>query len=154
MQQNMSRSLDRTDLEIIRLLQANSRKSFRDIARLLHLSLNTVSTRIRRMEREGVIRSYSAVVDPVLAGLDLTAVIGIQISRGKLIEVQKKISSERNVTAVYDVTGEWDSIVIARFANRNELNAFIKKVLTMEYIERTLTQVVLNTVKETYVLPV
>ena len=105
------------------------------------------------MESDGIIRGYSALVDPSRTGFDMTVIIGIQISRGKLMEVQKRIAADGHISAVYDVTGEWDSIIIARFASRNDLNAFIKKILTTEYIERTLTQVVLNTVKETYLLP-
>ncbi len=145
--------LDRTDLSILRVMQENARKSYRDIARELGMSLNTVSSRVKRMESDGIIRGYSALVDPSRTGFDMTVIIGIQISRGKLMEVQKRIAADGHISAVYDVTGEWDSIIIARFASRNDLNAFIKKILTTEYIERTLTQVVLNTVKETYLLP-
>lgn len=149
----MAGLLDGTDTRILKSLQQNSRKSYRDIARELHLSLNTVSSRIRKMESEGVILGYSAHVDTTMTGFDLTAIIGIQISKGRLLEVQKRVADDRHVSAVYDVTGEWDSIVIARFANRADLNSFIKKMLTTEFIERTQTQVVLNTVKEDYTLP-
>ncbi len=145
--------LDRTDLSILRVLQENARKSYRDIARELGMSLNTVSSRVKKMEGEGVITGYSTLVDPSKTGYDMTAIIGVQISKGKLMDVQRKIAADKHISAVYDVTGEWDSIIIARFASRNDLNAFIKKVATMEYIERTMTQVVLNTVKETYILP-
>lgn len=149
----MTDTLDSTDVQILKSLQHNARRSYRDIARELHLSLNTVSTRIKRMEDEGIIQRYSALVDAARIGFDMTAIIGIQISKGKLLEVQRRIAGDRHVSAVYDVTGEWDSIVIARFANRVELNSFIKKMLTTEFIERTQTQVVLNTVKEDYALP-
>lgn len=149
----MAGQLDRTDLQILKTLQENARMSYRDIAKHLHLSLNTVSSRIRRMEAEGTIQRYSAMVDSARTGFDMTAIIGIQISRGKLLEVQRKIASDRHVSAVYDVTGEWDSIIIARFASRADLNSFIKKMLTTEYVVRTQTQVVLNTVKEDYALP-
>ncbi len=50
--------LDRTDLSILRVLQENARKSYRDIARELGMSLNTVSSRVKKMEGEGVITGY------------------------------------------------------------------------------------------------
>ncbi|MBX8631083.1 MAG: Lrp/AsnC family transcriptional regulator [Thermoplasmata archaeon] len=150
----MTEEIDKLDLSILKSMQKNARKSFRDIARELGVSLNTVSSRVKRLEESGVIKGYSALIDPSRAGFDMTAIIGIQISKGKLMEVQKKIASDNHISAVYDVTGEWDSIIIARFTSRNDLNSFIKKILTTEYIERTLTQVVLNTVKETYQLPI
>jgi len=50
--------------------------------------------------------------------------------------------------AIYDVTGDWDSIVIARFKSREDLNSFIKGILAQKYVDRTVTHIVLNVVKE------
>ncbi len=140
--------MDELDIDIIRCMNENARKSFRDIAKELNVSLSTISNRVHRMEDEGVLKGYVPVLEPEKLGYDLSAVIGIRISKGKLLDVQKKIANDDRVYGVYDVTGEWDSIVIARFKNRAELDDFIKKILTMEYIERTYTYVVLNTMKE------
>ena len=54
------------------------------------------------------------------------------------------------VCAVYDVTGLTDAITIVRVRSRKELNDLVKKILSMEYVERTNTRVVLNTVKEDF----
>ena len=62
--------------------------------------------------------------------------------------MHEKISSDPRIFGVYDVTGEWDSMVLARFKDREELNDFIKEILALPYVERTGTQLVLNTVKE------
>ncbi len=75
------------------------------------------------------------------------AVIAIRISHGKLIETQEKIAEDPHVFAIYDVTGEWDSIVIARFKGREDLNNFVKSVLAQKYVDRTFTNIVLNVVK-------
>jgi DNA-binding Lrp family transcriptional regulator len=72
----------------------------------------------------------------------------MKISHGKLIEVQEKISKDKHVSVVYDITGDWDSLLIANFKDRRDLNGFIKGVLSIEYIEQTNTQIVLNIVKE------
>jgi Lrp/AsnC family transcriptional regulator, regulator for asnA, asnC and gidA len=72
----------------------------------------------------------------------------MKISHGKLIEVQEKISKDKHVSVVYDITGDWDSLLIAHFKDRRDLNGFIKGVLSIEYIEQTNTQIVLNIVKE------
>jgi DNA-binding Lrp family transcriptional regulator len=48
---------------------------------------------------------------------------------------------------VYDITGEWDSLIIAHFKDRKDLNGFIKGVLSIENVEKTNTQIVLNIVK-------
>jgi DNA-binding Lrp family transcriptional regulator len=137
-------SLDDLDIDILRSLNENARKSFRDIAKELHISLTTVSNRVRAMEKSGVIKGYIPIVDPVKLGYDLMVVIGIKVIHGKIVETEKDLAEEDGVFAVFDSTGEWDAIVMARFHNRGELNSFVKKVLDHENVDRTYTQVVLN----------
>lgn len=140
--------LDDLDRRIIRSLNSNARKSFRDISRELGVSLSTVSNRVRHLEENGVLKGYIAIVDPVKIGYSLSVVIGVRIAHGKLIEVQQTIAKSPNVYGVYDVTGEWDSLVLARFRDREDLDDFVKKVLASPHVERTFTQLVLNTMKE------
>ena len=140
--------LDELDVAILRRLNTDARKSFRDIARELRVSISTISNRVRRLEQEGITVGYIPVLDEKKLGYDVLAVIGIRISKGKLLEVQRKIGREDKVVDVYDVTGEYDSVIIARFRNTKELDAFIKRLVAMENVERTYTQVVLNVVKQ------
>jgi DNA-binding Lrp family transcriptional regulator len=140
--------MDKLDMKIVRLLNKNARSSFRQMAKELKVSMSTISNRIKSMENEGVIKGYIPVLDPQKVGYDLLVMIGVRISKGRLIDVQNQISRHEGVFAVYDITGEWDSIVIARFKNREELSSFIKWVLGVEYVERTNTQIVLNVVKD------
>ena len=146
--------LDELDVAILRRLNADARKSFRDIARELRVSISTISNRVKRLEQEGIIVGYIPVLDEKKLGYDVLAVIGIRISKGKLLEVQRKIGREDKVVDVYDVTGEYDSVIIARFKNTKELDAFIKRLVAMENVERTYTQVVLNVVKQEKRAPV
>ncbi len=140
--------LDELDLKILRLLNEDARQSYRELARALGVSISTVSNRVKALEAEGVVAGYVPVIDPAKIGYDVIAVVGVTISRGKLLEVQRKIGRDERVFGVYDVTGEWDSVIQARFRNTRELDVFIKKLVAMENVERTYTQVVLNTVKE------
>ena len=140
--------LDELDLEILRLLNADARKSFRDIAKDVKASISTVSNRIRRLEAEGVVLGYAPLIDDAKLGYDVLAVVGVKIHKGKLLDVQRRIARDDRVTHVYDITGEWDSIVVVRLKNTRELDGFIKRLGSMEYVESTYTQVVLNVVKE------
>jgi DNA-binding Lrp family transcriptional regulator len=99
------------------------------------------------MEDEKVIERYIPLINQEKLGYDLTAVINVKISHGKLIEVQERISKDKHVSGVYDITGEWDSLIIAHFKDRRDLNGFIKGVLSMDNVEKTNTQIVLNIVK-------
>jgi DNA-binding Lrp family transcriptional regulator len=140
--------LDDLDLRILRLLNADARKSFREIAKAVDASLSTVSNRVRKLEEEGIITGYAPIVNEGRLGYDVLAVVGVKIHKGKLLDVQRRIAKDDRVTHVYDVTGEWDSIVVVRLKNTRELDAFIKRLGSMEYVENTYTQVVLNVVKE------
>ena len=133
--------------EIARELNENARKSYREIARKLKVSLTTVSNRIKKLEDEKVIERFIPLINQEKLGYDLTAVINVKISHGKLIEVQERISKDKHVSSVYDITGEWDSLIIAHFKDRRDLNGFIKGVLSLDNVEKTKTQIVLNIVK-------
>ena len=143
-----SRVLDELDVRILRLLNADARKSFREIAKSVDASLSTVSNRVRKLEEEGVISGYAPLLSESRLGYDVLAVVGVKIHKGKLLEVQRRIAKDDRVTHVYDVTGEWDSIVVVRLKNTRELDAFIKRLGSLDYVENTYTQVVLNVVKE------
>jgi DNA-binding Lrp family transcriptional regulator len=139
--------MDELDYKILEKLNEDARKSYREMARELKVSLTTVSNRIKKLEDEKVIERYIPLINPEKIGYDLTAVINVKISHGKLIEVQEKISKDKHVSGVFDITGDWDSLVIAHFKDRRDLNGFIKGVLAMENVEKTNTQLVLNIVK-------
>jgi DNA-binding Lrp family transcriptional regulator len=114
------------------------------------VSTNTVLTRIKNLEKKGIIKYYTAVLNHEKIDYDLGAIIELTISKGKLIDVEKEIAKSKNVVGVYDVTGTTDAIVLAKFKTRRELNSFIKRILSMEFVERTNTRVILNTIKEDF----
>ena len=140
--------LDEIDEKIIKVLQDDARTSLRKISELVKVSLGTVSNRVKRMERNGVIKGYSVILDPDQIGWELNVVIGLRIQKGRLIEIQERIAKDSRVHGVYDVTGDFDSMVIARAKNRKDLDDLSKNVLSIDGVERSITHLVLNTVKE------
>tara|TARA_B100000676_G_scaffold121955_1_gene121624 strand:- start:4386 stop:4877 length:492 start_codon:yes stop_codon:yes gene_type:complete len=140
--------LDETDRRIISVLQNDARASMRSIAEQAGVSLGTVSNRVRRLEEAGVIRGYSVQLDPELSGWELTVVIGLRIQKGRLIEIQEKIAKDNRVYGAYDVTGEFDSMIIARARDRRDLDDLSKNVISIDGVESSVTHLVLNTVKE------
>lgn len=146
--------VDETDRRILASLNDDARKSYRDIASELDIALSTVSTRVKRLEEAGIIQGYVPIIDPTALGYELTVVISVKISHGNLIEVQDALSQRDEVFGVYDVTGGFDSVILARFGSRNELNDFVKAMLAHEDVEHTTTHLVLNTMKEEHRIPV
>ncbi len=146
----MEFGLDETDIKILKALVLNARLSSRQIAQKLGISTGTVLARIRNLEKIGVIKGYSAIIDYEKLGYELTAITEITVSKGKLIELEKEIAKFQNVCCVYDITGLTDAMVIAKFKTRKELSDFTKTLLKMPFVERTNTHLVLTTVKEDF----
>lgn len=146
--------VDDKDLRIVGELQRDGRVAFRKLAHSLRLSTTTVTSRVKSMEKRGVLRGYSARASSEKLGYSLTAVTEILVSKGKLLEMEKEIARLPGVCAVYDVTGEIDGIVVAKFRDREDLSRFTKGLMTMPFVERANTHVVLTTVKEDFRVPV
>ena len=142
--------LDETDVKILRLLLSDARLSSRQIAKKTGVSIGTVLSRMKKMEQAGIVKEYSAIVDYEKLGYELTVVVEMTISKGRLSEIAKEIAKVPNVCCVYNVTGLTDAMVIAKFKKREELSGFTKYLLSLPYVERTNTHVVLTTMKEDF----
>jgi len=140
------------DKEIINNLILDSRLSYRKIAKKLKVSVATIMHHVKRLEKERIIKKYTTKIDYEKLGYDIEVLIDIKISKGKLFLVEKKIASNPNVFAVYDTTGEYDATIFARFKNRRKMDNFLKKIQTYDFVERTHTKLILNTIKEEQML--
>ncbi len=140
--------IDDRDKKILNVLLENAKLSFRDIAKKVGVSVVTVLKRVRALEKEQVIKSYTTDLDYERIGYDVHAIIRIRIAKGKLFEVEKKIAIDPHVFAVYDVTGDVDCILITKFKTRKDLDRFLKKIQTYDFVERTETNLILNIIKE------
>jgi len=143
-------ALDEIDRKLLRELLKDSKRSHRELARAIGVSAATVINHVQRLESAGVIKDYSARLDHERLGYELTVVTEIVVSKGKLLETDEEIAKIPNVCAVYDITGQTDAMVVAKFKSRNKLSDFTKALLAMPYVERTNTHVVLTTVKEDF----
>lgn len=142
------RAPDEIDYEIIRILQQDAKKSYRDIARRLKVAEGTVYNRVKALEEEGTILGSHIDVAYAKLGYLMTAIIGLRIKGGHLPEIEDRIASEPNTLAVYDVTGEFDAVVIVKFRTREELNRFVKRINALPHVERTYTMLALDVKKE------
>ena len=142
--------LDETDVRILKVLTVDARLSSRQIAKQCNISIGTALSRIKKMEHEGVIKAYTALLDHEKLGYELTVVTEITVSKGRLLEIENEIAGLPNVCCVYDLTGLADAAIIAKFKNREELSRFTKRLLSLPHVERTNTHVVLTTVKEDF----
>ena len=142
--------LDSTDEKILKNLMMDARQSARQLALKLGMSTVTVLTRIKKLEKEKIIKGYTAIIDHEKIGYSLTALIEIIAKNHKIVSIEEEISKFENVCGVYDITGSTDTIVVAKFKERNELSKFVKGLAAITNVENTITHVVLNTAKEDF----
>jgi Lrp/AsnC family transcriptional regulator for asnA, asnC and gidA len=146
----MASKIDDLDLSVLRELKKDARKSHRDIADKLGVAEGTIYNRVNKLQDMGIIKRFMVDLDFSKLGYDLTAVIGLIVDGGFLQEVEEKIAKKPNVSALYDVTGDYDALIVAKFREREELDKFIKSVMSIPHVERTYTMLVLNVMKETH----
>jgi DNA-binding Lrp family transcriptional regulator len=143
--------LDRVDKKIIKTLQSNSKQSLRDISKAVGVSEATVFNRIKRIEKEGIIEKYTIKLNLEKFGEWFTAVTAITLESGKwILEVVEKLKKVENVHVIYDVTGDFDLMVIQRFKERDELFKFIRMVSAMPRVAHTRSWVVMKIFKEDF----
>ena len=104
----------------------------------------------KKLRADKAIKGYTTVLDTEKLGFEVTAIIEIEVKKGKPNWISKILSKHKNVVAVYDVTGDTDSMIIAKFKSIKELNRFVKDILSSEQIISTETHIVLETIYEQF----
>lgn len=140
---------DEKDRKLLALLQQDCRLSYRQLAKKSGISVLTVMKRVKALEAAKVITGYRAAVDHEQLGYDVHALVEVRVAKGKLFEVERKFASDRNVYAVLDHTGHFDTTILARFKSTRDLDRFLKRIQTYDFVERIETKLILNTIKLT-----
>ena len=146
--------IDELDKKILGALNNNARMSFRQVAKNLGISPATLHNKVKKLENSGVLKGYIPLIDTESIGYNLMAIIGLRVKQEKEIEVQEAISKLTQVGAIYEITGDWDLILICYFKGRKDLTHFLKNSLPLSNIERAITHLVLNIVKEEKRIPI
>ncbi len=136
------------DFRLIRALQKDARRSNRQLAEDLGVAASTVGHRLKDLEDRGVIRGYRPIIDYRELGLGLVAVTRIKARGDQLPNIVRALIQHPHLTHVYEITGEFDVMVIGRFRDESEMNREIKSMLGLPGIEGTNTSIVLDTPKE------
>lgn len=136
------------NVKILESLMGDGRKSIREVARDIDVSPSTVSNHLDELREEGVIKRFKPAIDYEKLGFDLTAVTKIQAKGSEITSIVERLKDEGSLTHVYEITGEFDILVIGKFDSRESMNREIKRMLNFSAIERADTSIVLNVEKE------
>jgi DNA-binding Lrp family transcriptional regulator len=138
------------DLKIISELRKEGRASLRQVAKRLGTSTTTVAARIREMEKNGMIRGFRPLLDYRQLGFGITAVTLIKAMGGKIPSLMRDLMADPQLTHVYEITGEFDLLVIGKYRDTDSMNREIKKLLSHKAIKETNTSIVLGAGKEEF----
>jgi len=145
--------LDQIDLKILFILQNNGRSRLADIADKVELSTPAVMERVKKLEAGGVIKGYQAVIDAKKVGKDIAAFIGVSIAHQREIDgFAAQMLRYDDVLECHHVTGDESFILKVKSANTGSLEKLLGEIRSVEGVTRTVTKVVLSTVKENQAL--
>ncbi|HUF19485.1 MAG TPA: Lrp/AsnC family transcriptional regulator [Burkholderiales bacterium] len=150
-------ALDRTDIKILDLLQKDGRLTNVELAERVALSPSPCLRRVRVLEEAGVIRQYVALLDPLKAGLGLTAYVSVALEkRGKMPadEFRHTVMTWPEVVACYSMTGDMDYLLRVQVEDLEHFTRFMMdRLLKQKSVTDVKSNFVLERVKETTALP-
>jgi DNA-binding Lrp family transcriptional regulator len=142
--------IDETDIKILQTVQENSHQSCRKLAEKIELSSPIVSARIQHLEDKGLLKGYTAVLNPEKLGYNLTVIMFIQAEGCYLKDLANELSHINNVVTVYEITGEFDLAAVVKLKGRESLNRLIRSLMVTPHVKKITTNVALNVVKEDF----
>lgn len=139
--------LDDIDRKILRGLQRDGRSSFKKIGEEAGVSEATVFVRVKKMQEKGIIKSFKAIIEPKSVGKTLTAIVLVPNPKAfpGMLDALKKFE---DIYEIYDVTGEYYSILKIKTGGTDELSKIIDDIGNIDGVAGTETIIVLRTVKE------
>lgn len=138
--------MDDADRRIIALLRENARRSFQDIGRQVHLSAPAVKRRLDRLEREGVVLGYTAIVNPQAFGWRAEAFVDLYCD-GNMpgSAIKRAVEREPGVVSAHTVAGEASALLHVMAEDTKDLELALERIRGTQGVTRTVTEVVLST---------
>jgi DNA-binding Lrp family transcriptional regulator len=138
--------MDATDEMIVALLRENARRSFQDIGNHVHLSAPAVKRRVDRLERDGVLLGYTAIVDPEAFGWHAEAFVDLYCDGGMAADaIKRAVEGEPGVVSAHTVAGEASALLHVMAHDTKALELALERIRATPGVIRTVTEVVLST---------
>lgn len=151
--------IDEIDRKLVDLLQGNAKLSNADLAQAVGLTSSSVFERVKRLEQKGVITGYIATVDAAKLGKGLLAFVRLSFGDSRDENVKDTLdrlsilcASEPGILECHDVAGEDCAVLKLRVADTHELQALLSKIKDCTKSSRSVTNIVLMTMKESYAI--
>ena len=158
MSEEKTGSLSRIEAKIVRELQEDGRITYSELARRVGLSTTACIERVRKLEREKVIRGYTAIIDPEAVGRGFMVLVQVTLTKNSQATFQafnKAVKALEEVQECYLISGNFDYLIKARVKDMNHYRAFLgETLLSLPGVQESVSNPVMEQVKETLQLPV
>ncbi|OLS16268.1 MAG: AsnC family transcriptional regulator [Promethearchaeota archaeon CR_4] len=139
---------DDLDRDIILRLQDDARRSYREIAADLQISVGTVHNRVKRLIKSNILMGFQPILNSKTLGYEHCFLIFITIRSGHLLDVLDPIKNNPNVRSIYSLTGDQAAAIICHFKKLDDAREFIRQISQNKYVKKTVSNLVLNVIKE------
>lgn len=148
-------TIDELDIKILRLLKENAKIPASEISNQINLSVSAVGERLKKLEKSGVVKQYTTILNPNLLKKDLTALMFISLERPQVSEAfLKYVKQEEEIMDCYYLAGDYDYMIKIATENTTSLERLLNRIKSISGIIKTNTIVVLATEKESYSVPI
>jgi DNA-binding Lrp family transcriptional regulator len=138
--------MDAIDRRIVALLRENARRSYHDIGSHVHLSAPAVKRRVDRLEHDGVILGYTAIIDPPAFGWHAEAFVDLYCEGSMpATAIKRAVEREPGVVSAHTVAGEASALLHVMAQDTKDLELALERIRATDGITRTVTEVVLST---------
>lgn len=151
----MAKGLDEIDIKILNHLQKKGRAQRNQLAEIVHLSVPSVSERMRKLEEKELIKGYRAILDSKLFKFDITAFVFVEVDGSdnykKFID---RITDESEVLECHSITGDGSHVLKIRTENTDSFEKLLSRIQSWDGVSKSRSNVVLSSFKETTELPI
>jgi Lrp/AsnC family leucine-responsive transcriptional regulator len=143
--------MDELDIKIIKLLQENARITASDISSTVNLSIPAVSERLKKLETAGVIKQYTAIVNPEYFNKTLMAIVFISLDRPRFAdEFAEFVTNQDDILECHYLAGDFDYALKVATENTSTLQELLDHIKSVPGVQKTRTTVILSSAKNNY----
>jgi len=147
-------TIDAIDAKILEVLQENARVSLSELSKRINLSLSAASERLKKLESSGIIKQYTAILDPSAVNRELRALMMISVDNsGNISDLTKLISQSGEILEAFFVAGDCDYVLKIATKNTSTLADLVNMVKSVKSVKRTETMIILSEFKQLYSVP-
>tara|TARA_B110000238_G_C16135033_1_gene443244 strand:+ start:1585 stop:2013 length:429 start_codon:yes stop_codon:yes gene_type:complete len=140
--------INEKDEELISILRCNARASISDIARSLNISRTAIQNRINKLEKQGIIKSYSIELGEIYKNQLISINVSLKIKPNLRKNIGIALRKIHQISTIYSISGEFDLLMVIKVQTLQNLSSILETICNLDGVERTNSSIILDTIFE------